>query len=167
MLPFHPWSDHVIYCPGVMSNAQLDEKGIVVACSSCGQRNRLPFAQLGRETRCGKCQTPLAPPAEPIEVRTSHTFQSLISASTLPVLTDLWAPWCGPCKMTAPEVDKLALAAKGKLIVTKVNTEALPDIAQRYSISSIPTFILFVNGTEKNRILGARSAQDLARFAGV
>src|SRR5690349_8918494 len=100
-----------------MSNAQLDGKGIVVACASCGQRNRLPFAQLRKESRCGKCQTPLPAPAEPIEVRTSDSFEALISISALPVLPDMWAPWCGPCKMTAPEVDKLAASAKSKLIV--------------------------------------------------
>jgi thioredoxin 2 len=150
-----------------MSNAQLDIKGIVVACPSCSQKNRLHYGRIDRESRCGKCQTPLAPIAEPIEATDSGAFQALTSNSTLPVLVDFWAAWCGPCKMVAPEVAKAAQIATGKLITVKVNTETLPDVAQRYGINSIPTFILFSGGTEKNRIQGARSAADLVRFAGV
>jgi len=149
-----------------MSNAQLDTKGIVVVCSACNQRNRLAFTQLGKDSRCGKCQTLLEPPVEPIEVARSDAFQALISASTLPVLADLWAPWCGPCKVSAPEVDKLASSAQGKLVVVKVNTDDLPDITQQHSISTIPTFILFTNGAERDRLAGARSAADLRRFTG-
>lgn len=150
-----------------MSNAQLDLKGIVVACPSCGQKNRLHYGRIDRESRCGKCQTPLAPIGEPIEATDSEAFQALISNSTLPVLVDFWAAWCGPCKMVAPEVAKAAQITAGKLIIAKVNTETLPAIAQRYGINSIPTFILFSSGAEKNRIQGARSAADLVRFAGI
>jgi thioredoxin 2 len=150
-----------------MSNAQLDIKGIVVSCSSCGQKNRLHYNQLGRESRCGKCQTAIVPPGEAIEASDSTAFQALLANSTLPILVDFWAEWCGPCKMAAPEVAKAAGIGAGKLVTVKVNTETLPDISQRYGINSIPTFILFANGAEKNRIQGARSAADLIRFAGV
>jgi thioredoxin 2 len=143
---------------------ELDSKGVVVACPQCGQRNRLPHAHLAGETRCGKCSTPLTPPSTPIETPDSAAFDSAIAGSALPVIVDFWAPWCGPCRMVAPEVAKVASRNAGRYLVLKVNTDALPDVGERFGIRSIPTMAVFVNGREAARTTGARPAADIEGF---
>ena len=143
---------------------ELDSKGVVVACPQCGQRNRLPHAHLAGETRCGKCRTLLAPPSTPIETPDSAAFDSAIAGSALPVIVDFWAPWCGPCRMVAPEVAKVASRNAGRYLVLKVNTDALPDVGERFGIRSIPTMAVFVNGREAARTTGARPAADIEGF---
>ena len=144
--------------------AELDGKGVVVACPQCAQRNRLPHASLAGETRCGKCHTALAPPSTPIETPDSAAFDSAIAGSALPVIVDCWAPWCGPCRMVAPEVAKVASRNAGRYLVLKVNTDALPDVGERFGIRSIPTMAVFVNGREAARTTGARPAADIEGF---
>ena len=97
---------------------------------------------------------------------TLATFeQDVIAASTLaPVLVDFWAPWCGPCKMVAPEFEKVAARSVREIVVAKVNTEELPAIAQRYDIHSIPTLIVFQEGHEAARTAGARPADAILSF---
>ena len=147
-----------------MSDLQLDSKGVVVACPSCGQRNRLAFEKLGAETRCGKCQTPLAPPASPVDVPDVAAFDAATSHSTLPVVVDFWAPWCGPCHMMAPELESVARSAAGRYLVVKVNTDAVPDLGERFGIRSIPTLAVFDRGREAGRTSGARPAADIEAF---
>jgi thioredoxin 2 len=143
---------------------ELDSKGVVVACPQCGQRNRLPHAHLAGETRCGKCSTALDSPSTPIETPDSAAFDSAIAGSSLPVIVDFWAPWCGPCRMVAPEVAKVASRNAGRYLVLKVNTDALPDVGERFGIRSIPTMAVFVNGREAGRTTGARPAADIEGF---
>jgi thioredoxin 2 len=103
-------------------------------------------------------------PDAPIEVPDAALFDALVSTSALPVVVDYWAPWCGPCHMVAPELRKVAAAERGRIVVAKVNTEALPDVASRYQIQSIPTMALFAHGSEIARTVGARPAAGIQAF---
>src|SRR4051812_28518232 len=147
-----------------MADLQFDSKGVIVTCPSCGQRNRQAFEKLGAETRCGKCQTPLAAPGVPIETPDAGAFDATISRSALPVVVDFWAPWCGPCHMVAPELEKVAKAAAGRYLVVKVNTDAVPELGDRFGIRSIPTMAVFEGGREIARTSGARPAAEIEAF---
>jgi|SRR5215471_8697889 len=144
--------------------ADLDTKGVVVTCPSCGQRNRLAFPRLRSETRCGKCKTSLAASGEPIETPDSAAFDAAVASSGLPVVVDFWAPWCAPCRMVAPELAKVASRNAGRYLILKVNTDALPDIGDRFSIRSIPTMAVFSGGKEVGRTAGARPAAEIEAF---
>ena len=91
---------------------------------------------------------------EPIHV-TDAAFEKTVLESSLPVIVDFWAPWCGPCKMVAPVLDKLADEFAGKLIVAKVNTDEEPDWAMQYGVQGIPTMLLIHDGKVVNRQVGA------------
>ena len=91
---------------------------------------------------------------------------SKITVTRVPVLVDFWAPWCAPCRVVAPEVEKVARSLRGRLLVAKLNTDVFPDLAGRYRIRSIPTFIVFRKGAESVRRSGAFDAAGLVRFLG-
>jgi thioredoxin 2 len=147
-----------------MAELQLDSKGVIVSCTSCGQRNRLPFEKLGAETRCGKCQTALPTPGAPIEAPDEAAFDAAIATAKVPVVVDFWAPWCGPCHMVAPELEKVARNAAGRYLIVKVNTDAVPGLGERFGIRSIPTMAVFVGGREAGRTSGARPAAEIEAF---
>ena len=147
-----------------MSETQLDGKGAIVTCPSCGQRNRLAFGKLTAETRCGKCQTKLGAPAEPIETPDASAFDAAIAASALPVVVDFWAPWCGPCRVVAPELERVAASNQGRYLILKVNPDAIPELGDRFRIRSIPTMAVFSGGREVGRTAGARPAADIEAF---
>jgi thioredoxin 2 len=143
---------------------ELDDRGLVLACPRCGQRNRMTYERLGESFRCGKCQTELRAPGEPVEVKSEVSFDALTGRSALPVVVDFWAPWCGPCKMVAPELVKVAAEGAARWLVAKVNTEELPSLAQRFRISGIPTLALFKAGREAARQSGAMPAKMILQF---
>ena len=143
---------------------QLDDRGVIVECPACGKKNRLAYERLGDSVQCGQCKQALRAPGEPIEVHQSADFDRLIAQSSLPVVVDYWAPWCGPCRMVAPELQKVAARQAGQAIVVKVNTDELSDLGQRFGIRSIPTLAVFEGGKEIARESGARPAPEIEAF---
>ena len=136
----------------------------ILRCSACGTANRVPRAKLaeGRRPMCGRCKTPLAAAAGPIMV-TDASFADLVGASPLPVLLDLWAPWCGPCRMVGPIVDELSRELAGRGRVGKLNVDENPQTAARFGARSIPTLLVLRGGREVDRIVGAVPKQEILR----
>jgi len=96
-----------------------------------------------------------------------QSFDSTVTGSTVPVIVDFWAPWCGPCKMVGPVLEKLAAEHDAKVTVAKVNVDENQDLAVRYGIMSIPTVMLFEEGKVTKQIIGARSQKDYEREFGL
>ena len=145
-----------------MSAIELDERGLITACPACGQKNRIAFN--AKETRCGKCKMMLPAAAEPVEVPDERTFDALVRDAPQPVVVDFWAPWCGPCRMVAPELARFAAANAGRLVVAKVNTDEVPELGERFRIRSIPTMAVFRGGKEIARTSGAMPAAQIEAF---
>ncbi len=144
---------------------QADDRGIIVSCPSCQQRNRVPYGHEGAEAaKCKKCGTLLPAASEPIEVPSAVVFDALVASSKLPVVVDFWAPWCGPCRMVAPELQRVAANNAGRYLVVKVNTDAVPELGERFAIRSIPTMAVFSGGREAGRTAGARPAVEIEAF---
>jgi len=131
---------------------------MIVQCSKCAKSNRLPAARLRDKAKCAACKTPLLPLSHPIAIGSKLDFDELLRDAPGPVLVDFWAAWCGPCRTVAPELAKIADRRAGEVIVAKVDTDALPDVAARFGIQSIPTMIVFRNGSEADRLSGAMPA---------
>ncbi len=133
-----------------------------IVCPHCHGVNRVPGNRLGEAPSCGRCHQALfagAPAA-----LTADSFARHVERNDLPVLVDFWAPWCGPCKMMAPQFEQAAGMLEPRLRLAKVNTEAEPGVAARFGIRSIPTMVLFRGGREIARQSGAMGAQDIVRW---
>jgi thioredoxin 2 len=124
-------------------------------CPNCGKTNRVPARHVSDLGTCGACRAALPPSEAPIEVEDVEEFDTIVRWSKHPVLVDFWAPWCGPCRAVAPEVALAARHLSGRAVVVKVNTQKLPGLAQRYSISGIPTFAVFSDGALVRQQAGA------------
>ena len=141
-----------------MSETQL------IRCPACGATNRVPQAKIdqGLEPVCGRCRTPLLGSGKPITV-TDATFSAEVERSPLPVLLDMWAPWCGPCLMMAPVLDQLAAEMAGRVRVAKLNVDENPLTAGRFNARSIPTLLVIKAGREIDRIVGLQPKSEIAR----
>ncbi len=106
----------------------------------------------------------MSPPAEPVEIAQPADFDRVVARASVPVVVDFWAPWCGPCKMVAPELQKVAARQAGRMLIVKVNTDAVGELGDRFGIRSIPTLAVFANGREVARTSGARPAADIEAF---
>lgn len=144
--------------------ARADTQGVIVACASCGQANRLRYAALNKTIRCGNCRVTLPPLAAPIEIENAAAFDAGANDSALPLLVDFWAPWCGPCRLVAPELERLAKSSAGRYLVVKVNTDVVTDVAARFRVRSIPTLALVFGGREIERVTGVRPASEIDAF---
>jgi thioredoxin 2 len=131
----------------------------IVRCSSCGKKNRVPAAAQG-VPRCGNCHTALPWITEADE----DSFAAVVEHAALPVLLDLWAPWCGPCQMVTPALEQLAITHAGRVKLVKVNVDDAPRVAARFSAQAIPTLIVLKNGQAVARQIGAAPAPVLKRW---
>jgi thioredoxin 2 len=132
----------------------------IVTCSNCGKRNRLPVAARG-VARCAACHTALPW----LTSAGDGDFDEVAGRSTLPVLVDLWAPWCGPCRMVAPGVQQAAQTLAGRLKAVKVNVDEAPGVAERFGVQGIPTLLILRQGREVARQVGAVPPPALVRWA--
>jgi thioredoxin 2 len=118
---------------------------IIRPCPHCGQKNRVPAKHLTDAGRCGKCKAPLVALDTPLDVD-AEQFDEIVRDAKVPVFVDFWAEWCGPCRIAAPEVEQTAKDMAGRAVVIKVDTEQNPQIATRFNIRGIPTFMVFSGG---------------------
>lgn len=128
----------------------------VVVCPNCSTKNRVPAAA-GGAPRCGNCHKPL-----PWVVDTSDAdFTAVADASTIPVLVDVWAPWCGPCRMVSPALEQLAIELAGTMKLVKVNADESPQVSRRFEVQAIPTLVLLHHGKVVDKQVGAAPAPAL------
>ena len=118
---------------------------MIWTCEACGQKNRVKAVNLTARVRCGRCKGEICPVGRPIDAD-AEIFDEVSREATVPVLVDFWAAWCGPCRMAATEVKKVAEEAVGRALVLKVDTDRHPDVAARYGVRGIPNFVVLRNG---------------------
>jgi thioredoxin 2 len=146
-----------------MAQTQSDmTETLHVVCPQCDTINRIVAARLGEAPVCGQCRQRLFS-GQP-RALTDANFHRFVERNDLPVVVDFWAPWCGPCKMMAPEYAAAAGELEPKVRLAKLDTEANPGAASEFAIRSIPTMILFRGGREVARQSGAMGRADIARW---
>jgi thioredoxin 2 len=138
-------------------------EAVKLICATCGQANRVPAARLAEGPKCGSCGEALADGR--VAELDAATHDKVTRGDGLPVLVDYWAPWCGPCRMMAPEFAKAARTLAPGVRLMKLNTEDHPQVSARAGIRGIPALILYANGREIARLAGARPAAEIAAFA--
>ena len=139
----------------------------VVTCAKCEANNRVDEIRLSNdEARCGRCGEMLEAhagnDAKPLVLTDASFQQEVLQASGPPLLVDFWAPWCGPCRIVGPILDQLAAEANGRYRIAKLNVDENPMTASRFQIASIPTMLIFKNGSLVDRIIGAQPKQAIA-----
>ncbi|WP_168461839.1 thioredoxin TrxC [Acinetobacter sp. A1] len=134
---------------------------MIIVCPECGAKNRVPEDKLSASPACGQCHQALIPLA-PIELN-EQNFSHFIQNSDLPILIDLWADWCGPCKMMAPHFATVA-KQNPQVVFAKIDTEANPRLSSAFHVRSIPTLVLMNKSNEIARISGALRATELQQW---
>ncbi|MGB7925533.1 MAG: thioredoxin [Pyrinomonadaceae bacterium] len=144
----------------------------IITCAKCGAKNRVDEqAATAQQPVCGKCGAALetqqsgagdVDTSKPRIVTDATFAREVLEAGNRPVLVDAWAPWCGPCRMIAPVLDKLAAESGGRYIIAKLNVDENPQTSARFGIQSIPTLLIFKNGTLADRMIGVQSKEAIA-----
>ena len=133
-----------------------------LTCTTCGQINRIPATRAGDRPKCGSCGDVLV--SDKVAELDAANHDKATRNDDLPLLVDYWAPWCGPCRMMAPEFAKAAKALAPHARLAKLNTEDHPAVSQRAGIRGIPALILYHRGREVGRLAGARPAAEIVAF---
>ena len=128
----------------------------IVRCPNCGRRNRVPATASG-VPHCGNCHKPLPWIVDAGDA----TFAEVAERASVPVVVDLWAPWCGPCRMVSPALAQVAADMAGRLKLVKVNVDDSPRLQQRFGVQSIPTLLVMREGKVTSRQVGAVPAAAL------
>lgn len=143
-------------------NTATAESPILAACPQCNAVVRVPAERSDEHPKCPRCKSELLK-GEPVALDKAG-FATHVERTSVPVLVDFWAPWCGPCRMMAPVLERTARERAANLQVAKVNTDEQRELAGRFNIRSIPTLILFRGGQELARLSGAVDGGTLARW---
>jgi len=132
----------------------MEQATTTIECDSCGANNRVPLSRLKQKPKCGKCSARLPLGGGPITV-TDANFEETISTSPVPVIVDFWAPWCGPCRMIGPALEKLAGQMSHDVLIAKLNVDENPKVASQFQVRSIPMLLGFVEGEAVDTQIGA------------
>ena len=137
---------------------------VIVKCTHCNTKNRIPVAKQHLGPKCGKCKNKLemTDHAVPVELD-DHSFNDFISQASLPTMVDFFSPTCGPCQTLAPVVERLAAKYFGRAIIAKLDTSRHPAAASRYGIRGVPTLLFFKDGQLRDQLTGAVPEQVLAQ----
>lgn len=141
-----------------------DTKRLTLRCQFCDTWNRIDAARAGDRPKCGNCGRPIL--LDRPWILTEESFDRTIAETDIPVLVDFYADWCGPCKIMAPSVDRLAASRTGQALVAKLNTDLAQTTSRKFNVMGIPTTIVFRDGKEAARVTGAVPYAELERILG-
>jgi len=136
---------------------------IIVKCKECGTRNRVFMERVDSIPRCGKCKLDLIIPNQAISIGESD-FEREVLEEIIPTVVDFWAPWCGQCKTVASVLEAIAKEYRGRVKVIKVNSDDNQSLSQMFEVHGIPTLLLFRDGKEMDRLIGAASKSQIMKF---